>query len=92
MRSATPTARRASDSPLRTANTSHSTGAIPTSSSDVAFVLPTTSVRSANSAGSRQPPRRRARAVNAIIHGSPAHGRRIAEIRPVYASWYGVSM
>ena len=52
-----------------------------TSSSEVALMPPTVIVISANAAGSRQPPRRSARAVKAINQGRPAKGNKMIEMR-----------
>ncbi len=71
---------------------SHSAGPMPTNTNELALTLPMVRTTSANHAGSRQPPRRTARMVNPISHGSPAHASSSTEIRAVNASWYGVSM
>jgi len=68
----------------RSANSAYAThmaGPTSTSNSEVALIPPTVRVISANAAGSRQPPRRRARMVNPISQGSPANGNRMIEMR-----------
>ena len=74
-----------------TANGNHSSGATPANTSAVALTPPTASTTSANNAGSRQPPRRMARIVNASIQGRPAKGSRMTESRAASVSVYGVS-
>src|SRR4051812_6048195 len=64
-----------------TANGIHSTGARPAYAREVAFTLPIVVTRRAKIAGWRQLPVRRARMTRATIHGSPAHGSRMIEIR-----------
>ena len=91
MRAATASARFHASSRCAAVTTSQSTGAMPTNRSDDALVLPIRRITSANSAGSRHPPRRAARIVRPISHGRPAHGSSSTEIRAVNASWYGVS-
>ena len=59
---------------------------------ELALMPLTSATTSANSAGMRHPPRRRARMVNAIMKGSPAQGSRMTEIRPAYCKKYGDSM
>ena len=86
-RMATPT-RRAADGG-RGDSTSHSSGPRPARRSDDALTEPTVRATSAMAAGSRQRPRRSARSVSPINHGSPAQGSSRTEMRAVYASWYG---
>ncbi len=72
--------------------TSQSPGATIASSRVAALMLPAARVTSANSAGSRHPPRSTARIVSPTSHGRAAHARRSTESRAVNASWNGVSM
>ena len=58
----------------------------------VALIPLTSATVSANSAGQRHPPRRRARMVKASMKGSPDQGSRITEIRLAYCKKYGDSM
>ncbi len=58
----------------------------------VALTPPTVGTTSANSAGWRQPPRRRARSSGPTSHGSAAHGRRITEMRHGVVEDVGLSM
>ena len=73
-----------------------STGAMPANTSAVAFTLPTICTTMAKIAAYFHVPRlsgaRSAWMVSASIHGSPAHGRRITEMRDEKSSVYGVSM
>jgi len=92
MRAAVRNAARAVACRSTAAITSQSTGAMPTSKSEGALMLPAVTATSANNAGSRHPPRLSARAVKPTSHGSAAHGSKITEMRAVNASWYGVSM
>ena len=59
---------------------------------ELALIPLTTATTRAKSAGYRQPPRRRARTAKATIHGRPAQGRRMTEMRPAYWRKYGDSM
>ncbi len=52
----------------------------------------TSATTTANRAGSRQPPRRRATTVSPSMKGSPAQGSRMTEMRPAYCRKYGESM
>ena len=52
----------------------------------------TSATTTANSAGSRHPPRRSATMVRPSMNGRPAQGSRITEIRPAYCRKYGESM
>ena len=54
---------------------------MPAKTSAVALTLPITWTVSANSAGYRHPPRRSPRIRNASIHGRPAQGKRMTEMR-----------
>ena len=92
MRTKAPAARLSGASFVtHTANGNQSSGATPANTSAVALTPPMARMTSANSAGSRHPPRRMARIVNASIHGRPANGRRMTDSRAASVSVYGVS-
>ncbi len=60
---------------------------MPTNTSELALTLPIVRTTSANSAGSRQPPRRTDRMTSPMSHGNPAHESSSTEIRAVNANW-----
>ena len=64
-----------------TVYTSHISGPRPTRMIDVALMAPMVATSRANSAGARQVPSSRERAVSPIIHGRPAHGRSSTDMR-----------
>ena len=76
-----PRALRQATVPSATLHAIQSTGPRPTRSSEVALTPPIVRVTRAKSAGCRHPGVRSARTVRASIHGSPAHGSRITEMR-----------
>ncbi len=78
--------------PRHASRSSHSAGPMHTNDNELAFTLPMVRMTRANSAGSRQPPRRTARIASPTSHGKPAQESSSTEIRAVNASWYGVSM
>ena len=59
---------------------------------ELALIPLTTATTTANRAGSRQPPRRRATMVRPSMKGRPAQGSRMTEMRPAYCRKYGESM
>ena len=92
MRTPAPTAAPRAARPRQASTNNQSAGPMRTNTSELAFTLPMVRITSANSAGSRHPPRRTARMVKPTSHGRPAQASKSTEIRAVKASWYGVSM
>ena len=81
IRPAAAAAERSGTRDATTSATSHTNGAIPTRTSDVAFTLPTSATVTANQAAGRQELVPRRGSASRIIHGIAAHGPRMTDSR-----------